>query len=115
LISPGEIYVADFAEAGPHPVIVVSREELNRGHYALVVVCTSARFAVRSGLPNCVPFQAGQFGFTAECVAQCENVLSIDKVQLDLDAGPIGVLDEKAMRAVIKAIGYVIESDCEPV
>jgi len=114
VIEPGEIYVADFAEAGPHPVIVVSREELNRGHYALVVVCTSARFALRSKLPNCVPFQAGQFGFTTACVAQCENVLSIDKTQIDLGTGPMGVLDTMALRDVIKAIGYVIESDCEP-
>lgn len=114
MIEPGEVYIADFAEAGPHPVIVVSREALNRGRYALVVVCTSARFALRSTLPNCVPFQAGQFGFTAECVAQCENVLSIDKTQLDLDVGPIGMLDRRALRDVIKAIGNVIESDCEP-
>jgi mRNA-degrading endonuclease toxin of MazEF toxin-antitoxin module len=77
-MEPGEIYTADFPEAGPHPVIVISREDLNRGHYAIVVVCTSSRFAVRSRLPSCVPFEAGQFGFT------------------------------------VKAIGYVIESDCEP-
>lgn len=51
-------------EAGPHPVIVVSREDLNRGHYALVVVCTSFSFPVRSRLPSCVPFWAGKFGFT---------------------------------------------------
>ncbi len=114
-MGPGEIYSADFPEAGPHPVIVVSREDLNRGYYALVVVCTSARFAVRRDLPSCVPFQAGQFGFTVSCVAQCENVLSIEKRQLDLDAGPIGVLDDVALREVVKAIGYVIESDCEPV
>ena len=55
MIYPGEIYMADFGPAGPHPVIVVSREELNRGRYALVVVCTSARFTVRSKLSNCVP------------------------------------------------------------
>jgi mRNA-degrading endonuclease toxin of MazEF toxin-antitoxin module len=115
VIEPGEVYMADLAEAGPHPVIVVSRENLNRGHYVLVVVCTSARFAVRSKLPNCVPFRAGQFGFTTECVAQCENVLSIDKTQLDVNGGPIGVLDERALRDVIKAIGYVLDSDCEPV
>lgn len=114
-MGPGEVYIADFPEAGPHPVIVISRESLNRGHYALVVVCTSSRFAVRSQLPNCVPFQAGRFGFTASCVAQCENVLSIDKRQLDTAAGPIGVLDAGALREVIKAVGYVIESDCEPV
>ena len=31
MIQPGEVYMADFGPAGPHPVIVVSREELNRG------------------------------------------------------------------------------------
>jgi len=112
-MEPGEVYVADFPEAGPHPVIVISRENLNRGQYALVVVCTSSRFTVRSQLSSCVPFQAGRFGFTVNCVAQCENILSIDKRQLDLSSGPIGVLDERALRDVVKAIGYVIESDCE--
>ena len=106
--------MADFGPAGPHPVIVVSREDLNRGNYALVV-CTSARFTVRSTLANCVPFRTGDFGFTADCVAQCENMLSIDKAQLDLTAGPIGVLEDVALRDVIKAIGHVMESDCEPI
>jgi mRNA-degrading endonuclease toxin of MazEF toxin-antitoxin module len=115
MIRPGEIYMADFAEAGPHPVIVLSREELNRGRYALVVVCTSARFAVRSQLPNCVPFRTGDFGFTSDCVAQCENLLSIDLAQLELSSGPQGTLDDMAFREVIKAIGYVMNSDCEPV
>ena len=115
MIRPGEIYIADLDQAGPHPVIVVSREDLNRGRYALVVVCTSARFSVRSALLNCVPLRAGRFGFTADCVAQCDNMLSIEKAQLDLADGPIGILGEPEMRAVVKAIGHVIESDCEPV
>lgn len=106
--------MADFGPAGPHPVIVVSREELNRGRYAVAVVCTSARFAVRSKLSNCVPFKAGAFGFTVDCVAQCENILSIDQAQLDLPAGPMGILDEAAIQKVIKAIGYAIKSDCKP-
>lgn len=76
MVRPGEIYMADFGPAGPHPVIVVSRESLNRGHYALVVPCTSSRFAVRSQLANCVPFWAGEHGFTVDCVAQCENLLT---------------------------------------
>ncbi len=115
MIQPGEIYVADFPQAGRHPVIVLSREELNRGSYALVAFCTSARFATRSKLRHCVPFRAGQFGLTSDCVAQCENLLSIEQSQVDLSAGPIGVLDELSWRDVIKAIGYVMESDCEPV
>lgn len=114
MIEPGEIYRADFEEAGPHPVIVVSRENLNRGRYALVVVCTTARLSLRRTLPNCVPFRAGQFGFREDCVAQCENILSIDKSLLNIHEGPIGVLDDAALRDVIKSIGYVIASDCEP-
>jgi mRNA-degrading endonuclease toxin of MazEF toxin-antitoxin module len=115
MIRPGEIYLADFPEAGQHPVIVISREALNRGHYVLVVLCTSSRFDLRRTLPNCVPFQAGQFGFTKDCVAQCENILSLDVRQIDMDSGPIGSLDDESVRAVVQAIGYVIESDCEPV
>jgi mRNA-degrading endonuclease toxin of MazEF toxin-antitoxin module len=115
MIRAGEIYSADFPQAGRRPVIVVSREDLNRGNYALVVVCTSSRLAVRRTLPNCVPFQAGEFGFTADCVAQCENMLTIEITQLDLASGPSGTLDDIRLRDVIKAIGHVIESDCEPV
>ena len=110
----GEIYLADFPGEGLHPVIVVSREALNRGNYALVVVCTSARFALRRTLPNCVPFRAGQFGLTADCVAQCENLLTIEKSQLDVSRGRIGMLDDVHLRSVVKAIGNVIDSDCEP-
>lgn len=113
MIRPGEIYVADFGPAGPHPVIVASQESLNRGRYALVVPCTSSRFSIRSKLANCVPFRAGEFGFTVDCVAQCENMLSIDQEQLDLSTGPRGVLDKAALQKVVRGIGYVIESDCE--
>jgi hypothetical protein len=61
-----------------------------------------------------VPFQAGQFGFTADSEAQCENMLSIQITQLDLQIGPVGRLDPVALRDVIKAVGHVIDSDCEP-
>jgi len=111
-MNPGEIYMADLGEATPHLVIIVSREELNRGDRLVAVLCTSKKLAVRSTLPHCVPFQAGQFGFTKDCVAQCENIFLVAKDSLD--ANPVGVLDDAALRDVIKAIGHVIDSDCEP-
>lgn len=77
-------------------------------------MCTSTHFAVRSKLPNCVPFRAGDFGFTTDCVAQCENMLALPVGQVDLATGPIGTLDAVALRSVVKAIGHVIDSDCEP-
>ena len=113
MIKPGEIYEADL-RTGRRPVVVVSREDLNRGNYALVVLCTSTHFARRQVLPNCVPLKAGQFGFRADCVAQCENMLTLHLSQLDLAGSPLGVLDDITMRSLIKAIGYVMDSDCEP-
>ena len=114
MIYPGEIYMAEFESLVEHPVIIVSREDLNRGNYALVVLCTSSRFAARSKLATCVPFRAGTFGFTKDCVAQCENMFAVSIANLDLVTGPIGVLDDIALRDVIQAIGKVIGSDCEP-
>ena len=111
-MNPGEIYMADLGEAAPHPVVIVSREDLNRGDRLVVVLCTSQKYAVRSTLPHCVPFQAGQFGFTKDCVAQCENIFLVFKDSLE--ANPIGILSDVALRDVIKAIGHVIDSDCEP-
>lgn len=113
-LLPGQIYTADFPEVRPHPVIVISRPELNRGSYALVVPCTSARFEQRSQLPSCVPFRTGEFGFVKDCVAQCENSLSIEIAQLDIRGGPLGQLDDIAFRDLIRAIGYVLNSNCEP-
>ena len=42
-------------------------------------------------------------------------MLTIDKSQLDVATGPVGMLDDISLRDVIKAIGHVLESDCEPV
>lgn len=111
-MNPGEIYMAVLGEATPHPVIVISRETLNRGDWVVAVLCTSQKIAIRSSLPRCVPFQAGQFGFSKDCVAQCENIFLVD--QASLDPGPIGVLSDMALRDVVKAIGNVIDADCEP-
>ena len=113
-IRPGEVYFADAGgSAGRRPVIIVSRESLNRGTHVVVVPCTTQRLAVRRALPNCVPFRVGQFGLTRECVAQCEAVDRLPIVALD--PTPVGRLDAAATRKLTKAIGNVIDADCEPV
>ncbi len=72
MIQPGKIYLADFEEMEPHPVVVVSREELNRGNWVAAVLITSKRFEERSKQPHCVPFRAGEFGLSKDCVASDE-------------------------------------------
>ena len=113
MIKPGELYWAN-TDARPRPVVSVSREELNRGRWVVAVLVTSAKFSLRSTLPHCVPFRAGEFGLDKDCVAQAETISYIATADLDLDRGVIGTLDETRMRAVVKAIGNAIASDCEP-
>lgn len=120
-LRPGEIYRAYLEENEPgkevraHPVVVVSREEFNRGGYVVVVPITSSRLDTRRHLPNCVSFCAGQFGLEKDCVAQAEAIMIREQLDLDLDTGVIDTLDGESMRNVIRAIGYVISADCEPV
>lgn len=114
MMSPGEVYFAEVDDSGLHPAIVVSREELNRGDYVVCILCTSASFEQRRHHPNCVPFFAGEFGFTKDCVARCDTVVTLRKSQCEIDQGPLGVLDDERLREIIRAIGYVIDADCEP-
>src|SRR5262245_1362173 len=114
MIEPGEIYFYSDPSIPPHPVVVISREELNRGDRVVAAVITSAKFAVRSTLPNCVPLRAGQFGLTKDCVVQGESLFNAPLVNLDMASGPVGKLDDVTMRDVVKAVGYVMDSDCEP-
>ncbi len=114
MIQPGEIYLANTPPGQQHPVVVVSREDLNRGKYVVAAVITSAQSAVRSRLPNCVPLRAGQFGMTKDCVMQGETAGPLRIARLELSSGPIAKLDDITFRDVIRAVGYVMDSDCEP-
>jgi mRNA-degrading endonuclease toxin of MazEF toxin-antitoxin module len=111
MIQPGEIYLADFEEMEPHPVVVVSREELNRGNWVAAVLMTSKRFEERSKQPHCVPFRAGEFGLSKDCVAQSESLFSIRRQDL---GEHLGTLDEERWRDLVKALGDMMGSDCEP-
>lgn len=105
----GEIYLL---KGYNRPVVVVSREELNRGKYILGIPTTSAQFESRRLRPSCVAFRRGEFGFTADCVAQAELLSAIPTSQVDSWRGPIGKLDSAALRNLVRAVGHVLESLC---
>jgi hypothetical protein len=48
-----------------------------------MILCTTKPFAIRSKLPNCVPFQAGELGMPSDCVAQCEAIYASEKGEID--------------------------------
>ena len=112
-MNPGELYWADLG-SGRRPVLVVSRNEFNRGTYVTVALLTTANFDVRSQLPNCVPVRAGEFGIIRDCVIQCETITLLNQSDVDIDAGAIGIIDDERLRTVILAIGHVLDANCEP-
>jgi len=80
----------------------------------VAVPCTTQRLVERRALANCVYFSAGEFGLAKNCVAQAEQLSAILLDYIDVEQGPIGRLDGMKMRDLIRAIGHVIDSDCEP-
>lgn len=111
---PGEIYWAFLESAARRPVVIVSRAELNQGRYVVAVPFTSQRLGQRYQLPNCVGFRRGEFGLAKDCVAQADAIAQVATDELDLAAGPIGVLDPVARRELLKAIAYVLGAGLEP-
>ena len=115
MIRQGEIYFYPDPQIPLHPVVVVSREELNRGDRVGVTIIPSSRFAVRSNFPNCVPIKAGSFGLTKDCVVQGESIFNAPIACLELAAGPVGRLDSATVRDVVRAVGHVMGATCEPI
>lgn len=99
---------------GVRPAVVVSCEELNRSNDVVAVLVTSGRFETRSTLPNCMPFWAGQYGLVKDCVAQSESITFLPTTDLNLGRKIIGLLNATALREVIRAVGDMMGSDCEP-
>lgn len=105
-MNPGDVYEISWDGGKPRFVVVVSREQLNRGDYAVVVPVTSKKYELRCTLPNCVPFEAGEFGFTEDCVAQAEQLSTIEQHHLGSD--PAFSISEEALAKIGQAIGNVI-------
>jgi|SRR5579884_701525 len=112
--EPGDVYLFNEGDDKQRPVLIVSREELNRGNYVVAVPFTTRNLDIRRSLPNCVAFNQGEFGLDKNCVAQAEAITLFRKEEFDLERGVVARVDDEKMRDVIKAIGYVISSDCEP-
>lgn len=112
-MRPGEIYWAEL-DVGRHPILIVSRELLNRGATVVALLITTSKFALRSKLPNCIVFRSGEFGLHRDCVALGESIGPIPVDIIRKDEGPIGALPDGRLREAIRAIGYVIDAECEP-
>lgn len=112
-VSQGTLYWA-WIGGNRHPIVIVSRDNLNHGDYIVTIPFSTKRIEYRRGLANCVFFDSGDFGLPYDCVAMTEAIGQMTKSDIDFDTGPMGVIDPEVMRELIKAVGYTIDSDCEP-
>lgn len=72
--QPGEVWLADIFDGGRRPVVVVSRESLNRGDVVLCVPLTSSRIAERRAYRNFIFLARGSGGLREDSLAVAQLV-----------------------------------------
>jgi mRNA-degrading endonuclease toxin of MazEF toxin-antitoxin module len=101
----GEVYIADMDK--PRPVVVVSSDSLNSFSYDVCVVpMTRVRRQVYSIRPR-IP--AGQGGLRTESWAKCDQVTTLERIDLHYPA--VGTLSAESMGAIAEKIRTALELD----
>lgn len=107
-LQPGEVHLADIFEGGLRPVVVVSREELNRGTIVLAVPVTSARVNERRRYPNYVFLPAGASGLRVDSIAATHLVQPVRSDALKERWGQLSANQLEAIRVALAwSIGLV--------
>jgi hypothetical protein len=75
---------------------------------------TSKQFEMRSKLPSCGPFHACEFGCSENCVARADMIGAMHKDYVHLNEGAIATIDDEKFWDIVKAIGYVLNAEIEP-
>lgn len=102
----GEIWWTSFQEGWERPAIIVSRNELNRGRFVLVVPCTSSQVEARAQYANHVLLPAGTGGLTNDTIAQTHLIQPIEVATLERK---LGALDDEQLAEVLLAIAWTID------
>lgn len=89
----GDVYLAELdpsqgsEQAGTRPVIIVSRDAINRVSPVVIVVPLALRGNRNRILPSHVEIKMGDGGLTADSVALCEQVRAISTTRLRRSLG----------------------------
>lgn len=102
---PGEVHLADLFEGGLRPVILVTREQLNRGTLYLGVPVTSSRVPERRRYANYVYLPAGTGGLKVDSVAVAHM---IQPVRAEALRERWGTLPEPALQRVLLAVAWSV-------
>ncbi len=93
------------------PVIVVSREEMNRGKDVLIVPTYTSNLSAKRGRPSYVFLPRGTGGLPEDCVAQTAHAHTVEVSEL---RDEMGVLDSSYVGQIVRALGWVMQAECRP-
>ncbi len=112
-LRQGSVWRMDIpGDAKPgRPVIVISRNEMNRGNDALIIPTYTSNLGAKRGKPSYVFLPRGVGGLSEDCVAQTAQVQLVEASEL---RDEMGVLGPDHMSQIIRALGWVMEADCRP-
>lgn len=114
----GDVFLVELAprsgaeQQGVRPAVIVSHDSFNRARTwrSLIVVpfTTSPRYRSGPPSPSAVPVAAGTAGLTADSVALCHQVTTLDRAKLarrlgTLPPGDLARIDE-GLRAALSLV-----------
>ncbi|HEX5443214.1 MAG TPA: type II toxin-antitoxin system PemK/MazF family toxin [Pirellulales bacterium] len=99
------------SEDKQRPVVIVSRDDLNRGHRVVAMPCYSQQLEKRSRLKYCVLLRAGDGNLDKDCVVKADEISYLEKTELDLARGAVGRLKPETMAQIMAALRYVVREE----
>ncbi len=107
-VQRGDVFEANLnpskgsEQGGKRPVIVVSRDAINKSSPVIVVIpCTDAANKSRV-YPSHVRLAVGAGGLTLESIAICEQVRAISKDRIETHLGTLSRADLARIEAALK-------------
>jgi len=95
-------------QAGQRPVLVVSRESINRALPVVnVVPLTSLKSPDRKIYPNEILLPAGTGGIAVDSIALCYQIRTLDKERLITQPGRI--MDSRIRRQITDALHFQLD------
>ena len=91
------------------PVVVVSREDMNRGSDVLIIPTYTSNLSAKRGKPSYVFLPRGTGGLPEDCVAQAAHIHMVEVSEL---RDEMGVLDIRYMGEIVRALGWMMQADC---
>jgi mRNA interferase MazF len=108
LVQRGDVFRANLTptegaeQDGVRPVLVVSRDAINRSIPLVVVVPLTDAANKTKTYPSHVRFKAGCAGLTMESIALCEQIRAISKTRLKSKMGTLNRAEMTSIEAALK-------------